>query len=465
MITRKAKTVFIFSIVIILAIVGAGAFHVFAINGPSGSVGNGSGAIGVDSAFDASIGTSTPNGKAKLLVVGSSTVGTDDAMKIVNSANTTLLTVYNDGGTAIGGGSDPGLGGINFSGDFIGDVPASDITAAAFQSGNYSFASPSTVTVDGTTTASSYCIGASCIATWPTGSGSGWTTSDTYVVLATSTNYVGIGPSTPTSPLTVSGGDVDISNTGAAGVDMQDTAGVSSALFAGASNVVLGFPNTAGLEVESLPAADLYPTPTGVAADTVLYVGSSGDVGIGMSAPTYELDVASGGATTARFGTASADTVVIGGGSGILTVGTVDPVYTINGNKFETYGAEMTGVKGETTGAIDMPGTDFVPGGTYSYTLDLAGAGQGSDLWLFKETTQIIKNNLNGLVVILTPGFDGNVWYVKNPTQGTVTIFAAPSESETSLEVSYRLTAPRFDAGQWSNIGTSGAPAGILIND
>ncbi len=464
MANRGSKLIFTLFVLAVLAAASIGICHVFAA--PASAPPRGVGAIGVDSALDISVGTSTgPNGLARFLVQGSSTNASDYALQAVNSAGTVILAARDNGGLSIGGASDPGAGGLSFSGNFSGTVDASNIAAGAFQSGAYSFASPSMVTVNGTTTATDYCIGLSCISSWSTG-GAGWTTVGTSVVLATSTNYVGIGPSTPTSPLTVSGGEVDISNSGAAGVDIQDTASsISGALFAGGSNVVLGFPNTVGLEVESLPAADLYPTPTGVPADTVLYVGSSGDVGIGMSAPTYELDVASGGATTARFGTASADTVVIGGGSGILTVGTVDPVYTINGNKFETYGAEMTGVKGETTGAIDMPGTDFVPGGTYSYTLDLAGAGQGSDLWLFKETTQIIKNNLNGLVVILTPGFDGNVWYVKNPTQGTVTIFAAPSESETSLEVSYRLTAPRFDAGQWSNIGTSGAPAGILIND
>jgi hypothetical protein len=191
----------------------------------------------------------------------------------------------------------------------------------------------------------------------------------------------------------------------------------------------------------------------------------SGSVGIGMTPPGYKLDVVSGGTTTARFGTASGDTVVIGGGAGKITVGTVDPAYTINGDKFATYGAEMTGVKGETTAVVDFLGTNFVAGKTYSYALDLTGAENGSDLWLFKETTQIVKNNLNGLVVMLTPGFDGDAWYVKDAAKGTVMVFAKPSVSATSLEVSYRLTAPRFDASHWSNVGASDAPAGIIIND
>ena len=200
----------------------------------------------------------------------------------------------------------------------------------------------------------------------------------------------------------------------------------------------------------------------------VMTLRDSGNVGIGVTGgPSYKLDVVSGGATTARFGTASGDTVVIGGGSGKITVGTVDPAYTINGDKFATYGAEMTGVKGETTDVVDFSGTNFAAGETYSYALDLAGAENGSDLWLFKETTQIVKNNLNGLVVMLTPSFDGDAWYVKDAAKGTVTVFAKPSESVASLEVSYRLTAPRPDFGpiHYGNIGASDAPAGIIIND
>lgn len=379
MTTQKIKFVLIFFGIAILTAAGFGVLHVLAAPSSACTPNTpGCGAISTDASFNVSIGTSTPGGLARLLLVGSSTSANDKAFNIVNSAGTQILKAYNDGGVSFGTASDPGAGGISFSGNFSGLINASNISAGTFSSGAYTFASPSTLTVNGTTTASGYCIGSSCIAVWPSGgSGSGWTTSGTYVILATSTNNVGIGTTTP----------------------------------------------------------------------------------------TYKLDVASAGATTARFGTAAADTVVIGGGSGKITVGTVDPVYTINGNKFATYGAEMTGVKGETTGDVNFAGTDFAAGQTYSYTLDLAGSAQGSDLWLFKETTQIVKDNLNGLVVILTPGFDGNAWYVKNPAAGTVTIFAKPATGSTALEASYRLTAPRFDAIHWSNVGATDAPAGIIIND
>src|SRR5208283_2903750 len=100
--------------------------------------------------------------------------------------------------------------------------------------------------------------------------------------------------------------------------------------------------------------------------------------------------------------------------------------------------------------------------------LDFANAAQGSDLWLFAQTTNL-KSNFDKLTVLLTPSFDGSVWYEKDVANDRVTIFASPRESASSprqsaLEVSYRLTAPRFDSNNWSNIAPSDAPAGIIIN-
>jgi hypothetical protein len=333
--------------------------------------------------------------------------------------------------------------------------------------------------VGGQANATGYCIGgANCISVWPAGgTTSGWSTSGTNVYLATSTNSVGIGTATAYNKLQITGGGLIINGsnetiTGSTsvtspgtnvgmlqmGYDTTNNKAVLRSVLFGSSFEPLYFQ---GNEFRWATGAG------GITEKMVLDV--NGNLGIGVTGPTYKLDVVSGGGTTARFGTGSGDTVVIGGGAGKITVGTVDPVYTINGNKFSTYGAEMTGVKGETTGAVDFSGVNFTAGKTYSYTLALSGAEQGSDLWLFKETTQIVKNNMNGLVVMLTPSFDGEAWYVKDATKGTITVFAKPSLSTPSLEVSYRLTAPRFDASHWSNIGSgandAGAPAGIIIND
>jgi hypothetical protein len=221
--------------------------------------------------------------------------------------------------------------------------------------------------------------------------------------------------------------------------------------------------NTAGSEAMDL----FFDTMTADILSERMRILANGNVGIGVTGPSYKLDVVSGGATTARFGTASGDTVVIGGGAGKITVGTVDPAYTINGEKFATYGADMTGVKGETTGNVDMK-CDAADGtGRCSAVLDFGNAAKGSDLWLFAETTNL-KANFGQLTVLLTPSFDGRAWYEKDAANDRLMIYGIPSDYRlpaTGYQVSYRLTAPRFDAGHWGNVGADDAPAGIIIND
>jgi hypothetical protein len=137
--------------------------------------------------------------------------------------------------------------------------------------------------------------------------------------------------------------------------------------------------------------------------------------------------------------------------TGKLTVGTIDPLYRINGTNYATYGTDMTGVKEQTAGTLELAkGSD----GKYRETIDFAHEPQGSDLWLFAQATDLAKN-LDQMVVTLTPSFDGNVWYVKDATGDAVTIYAQPasgSPTPSTLEVSYNLTAPRFDASQWPNL-------------
>ena len=81
-----------------------------------------------------------------------------------------------------------------------------------------------------------------------------------------------------------------------------------------------------------------------------------------------------------------------------------------------------------------------------NYVLDFTKLEIGSDLWLFNQITDFGKNWEN-LQVVLTPGFDGRVWYTKDPIKKTLTI------SGTSFgEVSYRFTANRFDWKNWGNL-------------
>jgi len=116
-----------------------------------------------------------------------------------------------------------------------------------------------------------------------------------------------------------------------------------------------------------------------------------------------------------------------------LDANLVDPPYTIGGKKYATYMSGMTGVKEETTGIIRLT--------KGKYVLELANAAEGSDLWLFNKTTNLSQEGLGGVTVLLTPNFDGKAWYEKNKTGTSITIYG----SAKTGEVSYRLTAPRFD--------------------
>ncbi len=176
----------------------------------------------------------------------------------------------------------------------------------------------------------------------------------------------------------------------------------------------------------------------------------TGNFGIGTPAPGYKLDVVSAGATTARFGTASTDKIVVGGGAGKIDAGTVDPVYTIEGKRYATYMAGMTGVKEETTGVVTMTNDNDV----YKYTIDFAKQKKGSDLWLFAKTTNLEKR-FEEMAVLLTPEFDGRVWYEKDVKNFRLVIYGDPISGgdriSQVLSASYRLTAPRFDAEKWGN--------------
>ena len=179
----------------------------------------------------------------------------------------------------------------------------------------------------------------------------------------------------------------------------------------------------------------------------------TGKIGIGVTNPSYKLDVASGGAKTARFGTGSSDVVVIGNGNGKLTAATIDPVYDISGKKFATYTSGMTGVKEETTGNVNLKCQD----NQCVSIIDFRKQEKGSDLWLFYQITDFGKNWQN-LVVLLTPQGNNRVWYELNPSNHQLLIYGAKKGG-----VSYRLTAPRFDHQKWSNLNPDKGIGGMKI--
>lgn len=214
-----------------------------------------------------------------------------------------------------------------------------------------------------------------------------------------------------------------------------------------------------------------------------------GNVGIGVASPTEKLEV-NGYTVAQRFvdsansayyldpastGTSlSIDGNIVGNGAfylstgndavavsigttgaGKLDAGTIDPPYTINGEKFATYMSSMTGVKEETTGTVLAQ--EFVPGKGYRAVLDFANAITGSDIWLFTQTSNL-KSQLDKLVVLTTAAGSSKTWYELNADLGQLYLY-----STTPTLISYRLTAPRFDANNWTNTRDSES-LGFVIN-
>lgn len=193
------------------------------------------------------------------------------------------------------------------------------------------------------------------------------------------------------------------------------------------------------------------------AAANSIYINASGQVGIGVgSSPGYNLDVAGTGATTARIGTGGATVLIgstsgatlnVGGGAGKVNAGTIDPIYTIGlpgqgGARYASYMAGMMGVKEETTGVAKL---QQMANGTWQIVMDFNKLERGSDLWLFWQTTDF-GQDWERLSVLLTPGFDGRVWYEKKPGENKLIFYA-----DKAGEISYRLTAARFDHEEWPN--------------
>ena len=218
--------------------------------------------------------------------------------------------------------------------------------------------------------------------------------------------------------------------------------------------VTLGPSVFADIEASNVTANNF--TATAVNGTSTLAGGFTvtGNVGIATTTPQALLSV--GGTTTGLV-------AIFGGGSGKIDVGTVDPPYTIGGKRYATYLPAMTGVKEETTGLLNLTRLNLVKSyeSYRTYSLDLANAEEGSDLWLFAKTTNLSAEGLDNVTVLLTPNFDGKVWYEKDSKNLKLTIFgsrtSAGSQTSQPLEVSYRLTAPRFDheGSQFLNVGIS----------
>ena len=296
---------------------------------------------------------------------------------------------------------------------------------------------------------------------------------------------VGIGIAAPNAKLDVSGAIMG-------GNQNLDPGGSFSLVpLQGTGKTLLGMNYSAGqVEADFIQNSNGYPggfrfynyTNSGVLTN-LLTIAGSGAVGIGTTTPAQALDVVgniqaskfidadgptyfldpanSGGTSVYLAGDALINgNMVVGiGGGGKITTGTVDPPYTINGQKYATYLPSMTGVKEETTGKVLLSNKDESTK-TYYQSIDLTNQPEGSDLWLFAKATDM-KDQSNQLTVLLSATTNAKIWYQIDTNNARLTLF-----SNSPTELSYRLTAPRFDASKWANTrNASDTSVGLVIND
>src|SRR5258708_6322191 len=78
-------------------------FPSWAFQGPGSGPGVGSGAVGVDSSNNLSVGTSTTKAETKFLIIASSTDTTNFALKILQPSQMAIFTARNDGTISVSG--------------------------------------------------------------------------------------------------------------------------------------------------------------------------------------------------------------------------------------------------------------------------------------------------------------------------------------------------------------------------
>jgi|GEM_PF-3223859 len=182
---------------------------------------------------------------------------------------------------------------------------------------------------------------------------------------------------------------------------------------------------------------------------TALTINQNGFVGIGTTSPTQQLSVQNllyvGANGASGMGTATStfqgDIKIIGK----LDVSTIDPPYTIDGTKYATYVASMIGVKEETTMTVSLDAYNTATK-KYETVINFDDLEKDSDLWLFYQITTF-GENWKELTVLLTPSFEGQVFYKKDIENNRLVI----SGTEKG-EVSMRLTAARYDDAKWNNV-------------
>ncbi len=136
-----------------------------------------------------------------------------------------------------------------------------------------------------------------------------------------------------------------------------------------------------------------------------------------------------------------------------ITATTIDPLYTIKGVNYSTFAPSLAGgVKEEYTGKIGI----YKPIATKEYeaVIDFTAVKEGSDLWLWRQVIDYDKDSVD---VAITPyGRFAQVYYL---IDGNKLIFRA----DKAVEISYRLTAKRFDWRAWPTRSNDQATPGLKV--
>lgn len=259
------------------------------------------------------------------------------------------------------------------------------------------------------------------------------------IMLANGTGNVGIGVA-PATKLDVTGLTLNTQADGTVGVaNLTNTLNKNDAL------------------TKTFSSLTIKPTfNTGASNTTTTYnVLNIDTVNTATTGLTTNL-IAAGFGGTVNFKVKSNGDVVVGAtGTGKITAATVDPLYTIDGIRYSTFAPSMLGVKEEIAGSAILQYDSAYR--AYSYAIDLNNQTNGSDMWVFSRVT---ATDLDLTQVLLTPSSSARTWYVKDPLTRTITFF-----SDRPVEVSYRLTAPRFDYTNWSTLSNETEESGLIAPD